>query len=193
MPLKGIEGLKFKDDLRWICPVHPAWCRNIYFMERCERQERLWRHVTMIGKHFLRLKEICLKEICNFIHTSVACAIFAQVLPRPQLIFPSKTWIFGISSKIFSGRNHLKINISHILNPNLTKSILLNPAHQDLSNNTKGTFQFLRNFQLQFQWRSPSMFKNFCTTSPKAMEPSPCTPSRWAPCWELSKDTKNTI
>jgi hypothetical protein len=29
MPLKGIEGFKFKDDLRWICPVHLAWCRSI--------------------------------------------------------------------------------------------------------------------------------------------------------------------
>jgi hypothetical protein len=48
-----------------------------------------------------------------------------------------------------SGRNHLKINISHILNPNLTKW-LLNPAHQDLSNNIKGTFQLLWNFQLWF-------------------------------------------
>jgi hypothetical protein len=27
--------------------------------------------------------------------TSVACAV-AQVLPRPQLIFPSKTWFLGI-------------------------------------------------------------------------------------------------
>jgi hypothetical protein len=35
------------------------------------------------------------------------------------------------------------------LNPNLTKSIPLNPSHQDLSKNTKGTFQ-LRNFQLSF-------------------------------------------
>jgi hypothetical protein len=26
----------------------------------------------------------------------------------------------------------------------------LNPAHQDLSNNTKGTFQFIRYFQLWF-------------------------------------------
>jgi hypothetical protein len=26
----------------------------------------------------------------------------------------------------------------------------LNPAHQNLSNNTKDTFQFLQNFQLQF-------------------------------------------
>jgi hypothetical protein len=26
----------------------------------------------------------------------------------------------------------------------------IHPAHQGLSNNTKGTFQFLRNFQLQF-------------------------------------------
>ncbi len=30
----------------------------------------------------------------------------------------------------FSNRNHLKINISHILNPNLTKQIPWNPAHQ---------------------------------------------------------------
>jgi hypothetical protein len=36
------------------------------------------------------------------------------------------------------------------LNPNLTKKIPLNRGHQDLSNNTKGTFQFLQNFQLQF-------------------------------------------
>ncbi len=33
--------------------------------------------------------------------------------------------------------------------PNLTKKNPLNLTHQDLSNNTKGTFQFLRNFQLQ--------------------------------------------
>jgi hypothetical protein len=51
---------------------------------------------------------------------------------------------------ILSGRNHFKINISQILNPNLTKYIPLNPAHRDLANNTKGTFQFLWNFQLQF-------------------------------------------
>jgi hypothetical protein len=44
----------------------------------------------------------------------------------------------------------LKINISHILNPNLIELIPLNPAHQDLSNNTKGTFQFLQKFQLLF-------------------------------------------
>jgi len=45
---------------------------------------------------------------------------------------------------------YLKINISHTLNPNLTKSIPLHPDHQDLSNNTKGTFQFLQHFQLWF-------------------------------------------
>jgi len=51
---------------------------------------------------------------------------------------------------IFSGRNHLKISISHVLNPNFTEKIPLNLALQNLSNNTKGTFQFLRNFQLWF-------------------------------------------
>jgi len=42
----------------------------------------------------------------------------------------------------------LKIIISHILNPNLTKQIPLNPTHQNLSNNIKGTFQFVQNVQL---------------------------------------------
>ncbi len=61
----------------------------------------------------------------------------------PNLGFLEFIWIF-------SNRNHLKINISHILNPNLIKEIPLNPVHQDLSKNTKGTFQFLRTFQLWF-------------------------------------------
>jgi hypothetical protein len=30
--------------------------------------------------------------------------LLAQVLPHPQLIFPSKTWFFGIYLKIFTGR-----------------------------------------------------------------------------------------
>jgi hypothetical protein len=43
-----------------------------------------------------------------------------QVLPRSWLIFPSKTWFLGIYW-ICTGKNHLKINISQILDPNLTK------------------------------------------------------------------------
>jgi hypothetical protein len=82
-----------------------------------------------------------------------------------------------IVTGIFSSKNHLKISISHILNPNLTKEIPLNLAHHDLSKNTKCTFQFLQKFLLQFN----SVFnekiiqysKNFCTASPNIMEPSP--------------------
>jgi hypothetical protein len=61
-------------------------------------------------------------------------------IPKPG--FLKFIWIFR--------RNHLKVNISHILNPNLTKWIPLNTAHQDLSNNTKDTFHFLQKFQLWF-------------------------------------------
>ncbi len=56
--------------------------------------------------------------------------------------------------------------------------------------------KFSATIQFNFQWRNHSTFKNFCTASPNVMgaspnvmRPSPCTP----PCWELSKDTKNTI
>jgi hypothetical protein len=44
-----------------------------------------------------------------------------RVLPRPQLIFPSKNLVFWNLFEIFSGKNHLKINTSHILDPNLSK------------------------------------------------------------------------
>jgi hypothetical protein len=67
----------------------------------------------------------------------------AQMLPHSQLIFPSKTWFFGNLFEFSAAEITLKINISHILNPNLTNCIPLNPAHQDLSNNTKAMFQFL--------------------------------------------------
>jgi len=54
----------------------------------------------------------------------------AQVLPHPQLIFPSKTWFFGIYLNSQRKKSLKKINISHILNPNLTKKEMpLNPAH----------------------------------------------------------------
>jgi hypothetical protein len=56
----------------------------------------------------------------------------AQVLSHPQLILPSKTCFFGIYLN-FQQQKSLKNHISHILNPNLTKKISLNPTHQDLS------------------------------------------------------------
>ncbi len=68
---------------------------------------------------------------------------------HPQLIFLPKLGFLEFIW-IFRGRNHFKINFSHISNPNLTKWIPLNLAHWDLSNNTKGTFQFLQKFQPWF-------------------------------------------
>ncbi len=60
-------------------------------------------------------------------------------------------------------------------------------SHQDLSNNTKGTFQFLQNFQ----WRHHSLFKNFYTHNSKCHHET--KPMMHPPCWELSKETKNMI
>jgi hypothetical protein len=44
--------------------------------------------------------------------------LLAEVLLRPQLIFPSKTWFFEIYLYF---QQQKKFYISHILNPNLTK------------------------------------------------------------------------
>ncbi len=73
----------------------------------------------------------------------------AQVLPHPQLIFPSKTWFFGIYLN-FQQQKSLK---NQYLPHSESKSYQINSIKSCSSrslNNTKGTFQFLRNFQLQF-------------------------------------------
>ncbi len=106
----------------------------------------------------------------------MACAIGPSVNPSTSStdFFPSKTLFFGIYLN-FQQQKWLKINISHILNPNLTKLIPLNPAHQDLSTNIKGTFQFLWNFQLRFNLIFNEEIIQYSKTS-IVMEPSPCTP-----------------
>jgi hypothetical protein len=115
-----------------------------------------------------------------------------QVLQRSQLIFPSKTWFLRIYLN-FQRRNHLKINISHILNPNPTKWITLNPAHQDLSKNTKGTFQFLQNSQLWFNIIFSEKIIQYSRTF--ALQIQMSWNQAHAPFLvkELSKDTKNMI
>ncbi len=105
----------------------------------------------------------------------------------PKLSFLKFIWIFN-------DKNHFKINLSHILNPNFTKCIPLNPTHQDLSTNTKGTFHFLQNFQLQFNLIFNEEIIQYSRTFAPQVQMS------WnqahAPLLEesfLSKDTKNTI
>ncbi len=83
---------------------------------------------------------------------------------------------------IFSSRNHLKINISHILNPNLTKYIPLNPLIKTspttpkAHSNSSAIFSY--NFNLIFSEKKIiQYFKNFCTASLNVMEPKPIHPS----------------
>jgi hypothetical protein len=49
---------------------------------------------------------------------------WAQVLPHPQLNFPSKFRVFGIYLD-FQWQKSLKTNISHILNPNLIQKKII--------------------------------------------------------------------
>jgi hypothetical protein len=114
------------------------------------------------------------------------------VLPRPQLNFPSKTWFFGIYlnfQQLKSLKNqylpHSESNSYQInsIKSCSSRSFQQNQRHIPIPPEFSATMWF------NFQWRNHSIFKNFCTTSPNGMEPSPCTPPRL----ELSKDTKKTI
>jgi len=74
--------------------------------------------------------------------------MLVQVLPHPQLIFPSKIWFFGIYLNFQWQESLLNQYPSH----SGSKSYQINSikSYSSSSLNTKGTLQFLRNFQIQF-------------------------------------------
>jgi hypothetical protein len=115
-----------------------------------------------------------------------ACAVWPLVFTTSSTdLFLPKTWFLW-------NRNHVKINIAphtfwiQIL-PKKIK-IPLNPVLIKIFPTTpKGTFQFLPNFQ----WKTHSILKNFCTASPSSMKPSWCTPP--PPRELLKRDQEHTI
>jgi hypothetical protein len=142
-------------------------------------------------------------NVCiNFLNSQIWKEIMLELNCKPSKCYHSSVTMFSmdISSQlgflefiwIFSGRNHLKIQYLPHSESKSYQIKYIKSCWQDFSNNTEGTFQFQKisaTIYFNFQWGNHSIFKNFCTTSPNIMEPSPCTP----PHQELSKDTKNTI
>jgi len=106
----------------------------------------------MCQVHILKFKiTIIILGFRYVVDTSVACAIgpsVTQVLPHPQLISPSKTWFFGI----YLNLQWQKLLQNQYFPHSESKFYQINSINQDLSNNTKGTFQFLQNSQLQFNF-----------------------------------------
>ncbi len=76
--------------------------------------------------------------------------VFAQTTNlRPSFWIIHFNWFFGIYLNFQLQKSLEKsIYLPHSESKSYQIKIPLNPAHQDLSNNTKGTFQFLQNFQL---------------------------------------------
>jgi hypothetical protein len=73
----------------------------------------------------------------------------AQVLPRLQLIFPSKSWYFGIYLN-FQGQKSLKNQYLPHFEFKFYQINSIKSPHHDSSKNTKSTFQIFQNFQLKF-------------------------------------------
>ncbi len=96
-----------------------------------------------------------------------------QVLSHSQLILPSRTWFFGIYLKFPQQKSLLNQYLPHCE----SKSYQINSIK---SCSPRSFQQHQRHIPIPLK-----NFKNFCTTSPNSMEPSPCTPR----CWEFSKDT----
>jgi len=116
----------------------------------------------------------------------------AQVLPRSQLIFPSKTWFFGI----YLNFQQQKLLKNQYLPHSESKSYQINSikscssrSFQEHRRHIPNTPKTLAMISFNFQSKNQSIFNKFYTTSPNIMEPSWCTP----PPLELSKEVKNAI
>ncbi len=146
-------------------------------------------NIMQITSHFLMFDKI---DVLFYINcTQVWHVPLAWVLPCPQLIFPSKTWFFGIYL-IFSSKNHKKSIFPHFESKyyqiNSIKSFS-SRSFQQHQRHIPNSPKLSVGMQFNFQWKNHSIFKTFYTASPNAIKLGPCTP----PPWELSKDTKNAI
>jgi hypothetical protein len=121
--------------------------------------------------------------IMHRVHTSWMVSL--QVLPRPQLIFPSKNWFFGIYFN-FQQQKSLK---NQYLPHSESKSYQINSIISYSSRSFQQHQMHIPKIQCTFQWRNHSIFKKFLHRKSKPMKPSGCTP----PPRELSRETKNTI
>ncbi len=95
------------------------------------------------------------------IHTSVTTSLTEFSLLKPG--FLEFIWIF-------SRRNHFKNQyLPHSESKSYQIKFYLNLAHQDLSNNIKGKFQFLQNLQLWFKFFSEEIIQYSRTYGTKPM------------------------
>jgi len=112
----------------------------------------LWQNLTthiICANNGIWLEGLSMYKVLLFICTSVACVIWPKCYHVLNWFFFPKPGFLKIYLN-FQRQKSLKNQYLSHSESNLTKWIPLNLAHQDLSNNTKATFQFLRNFQLQF-------------------------------------------
>jgi len=98
----------------------------------------------------------------------------AQVLPCPQPIFPSKSWFLLEFIWIFSGKKSLK---NQYLSHSESKSYQINSIkscslrsfqeHQKPIHSNSSEILSYDLISFHFQWKSHSIFKNFCTARSK--------------------------
>jgi hypothetical protein len=81
------------------------------------------RHLMNLNENYYQFSKHHLFSffIFNVIYILVWRMLLAKVLSRPQLIFSFQNLVFRNLFQFSTNKNHLKINISHILNPNLTQ------------------------------------------------------------------------
>jgi len=149
-----------------------------------------WQNLTthiICANNGIWLEGLSMYKVLLFICTSVACAVGPSVTTS-STDFSFQNLVLKKIIWIFSGRNHFKIWIQvyqiNSIKSCSSRSFQQHQSHIPIPPKFSATILF------NLQWRNHSLFKNFCTTSPNVMEPSPCIPP---PPPQLSKETKNGI
>jgi len=160
-------------DLFWLLLVWPVLLAQVWTHYKIG--ELMWTLFCNVCIDFLN-SQIWNEIMLELNDKSSSVTTFSTDFSLQNLGFLEFIWIF-------SCRNHLKINISHILNPNIYQINSIKScssrSFQQHQRYIPIPLTFSATIEFNFLWRNHSIFKNFCTTSPNVMEPSPCTPPHW--------------
>ncbi len=162
--MNGTQTSNRRTDWKWSLKAIQSGCNSFVY----------------VGNSLDFLKSQIWKEIMLELNGKPpSVTMFSTNFSLKNQAFLEFIWIFSTRNLPHSESKSYQINFIESCS---TRSFHQHQTHIPIP------LKFWATIYFNLQWRNHSIFKNFCT-SPKVMEPSPCTP----PCQELSKDTKNTV
>jgi hypothetical protein len=169
--------------------MEPSPCTRSHRELSKDTKNMIW-SIPVGGSHNYKIKQ---NNLPSFIDRWCRLCPWPKCYPGPQLIFPSKTWFFGISLNFQRQKSLKNQYLPHFESKSYQINSIKSCSSRSFQQHQKHipippafSAEILIWFSVK---KSFNIQEFFCTASPNVMEPSPWTrPSRR----ELSIGTKQT-